>query len=146
MPCNKRPLIKKSTHCFCSILGALRTELDLTVDFGSIIVIKNNSSIPTICEEIGARLKRLRLNENLTQTQLGERCGTSRKLIAKAELGRGDLTVIIAMLKVLGQAEQLNLFLPPVLLSPLQLWQLQGKTRQRASGLTDYEQPSGSDW
>jgi len=67
-------------------------------------------------------------------------------LIGKAERGRGDLIVIIAMLKVLGQAEQLNLFLPAVLLSPLQLWQLRGKTRLRASGHTDYELPSGSDW
>lgn len=130
----------------CHQKGALWAIFVVMDDLWSIIVIANSSSIPEICEEIGSRLKRLRLNKNLTQQQISEACGFSRKLIAQAERGRGDFIVIIAILKVLGQAEQLNLFLPPVLISPIQLWRIRGKVRRRASGTVDHKTKLNNGW
>ena len=87
-----------------------------------------------LAEQIGKRLKQARLNADLTQLEVAERAGLSRKLIMNAEKGRVQLEYLIAILMVLGLDTQLDTFLPPQSISPLQLLKLQGGKRQRASG------------
>ena len=87
-----------------------------------------------IAQEIGQRLKQARLNQNQTQASISERAGISRRTIMKAEQGNATLEEFIAILDALDMTNQLDNFIPPQTVSPIQLLKLQGKTRQRASG------------
>ena len=92
-----------------------------------------NMSPIAITEELGHRLKRARLNVDLTQTELASRTGLNRKTILNAEKGKAQLENFVAILVSLGMTEQLNMFLPVPEISPLQLAKLKGQERQRAS-------------
>ncbi len=97
----------------------------------------NNTKISSplaLTEELGERLKQARLNKNLTQQDIAEHSGLSRRAVINAEKGKATLEAFVAILMALGLAEQLNLFLPPQPISPIQLAKLQGEKRQRASG------------
>tara|TARA_R110001583_G_scaffold58352_1_gene174026 strand:- start:6635 stop:6982 length:348 start_codon:yes stop_codon:yes gene_type:complete len=83
---------------------------------------------------LGERLKRQRLNRDMTQAELGERSGTSRNIVKNAETGKVSLINLIAILQELGVLEHLNAFLYEPEISPLQLVKLKGKVRQRAGG------------
>lgn len=87
-----------------------------------------------IAEELGERLKRARLNRDMTQSEVAERAGVSRLAVLNAEKGEARLKVLVAILSALDLAGQLDLFLPSQDVSPIQLAQLKGKARQRASG------------
>lgn len=91
-------------------------------------------SAAALSELLGERLKLARLNQDLTQAQLAERAGVSRKAVLYAEQGKAPLEVFVALLQALNLVSQLDQFLPVQTLSPLQLAKLQGKRRQRASG------------
>lgn len=83
---------------------------------------------------IGERLKVARLNRNLSQSVIATMIGVDRKTVMNAEKGKTDLENLIAILMVLGKADQIDLLLAPQEISPIQLSKLQGKQRQRASG------------
>jgi putative transcriptional regulator len=86
-----------------------------------------------IAEELGQRLQQARLNAGMTQSEVAERVGVTRKVIVSAEQGRVQLDTLAAILTALGLVEQLNTFLPKQELSPLQLVKLQSKKRTRAT-------------
>ena len=98
-----------------------------------------------LSELLGERLKLARLNQDLTQTQIAERAGVTRKAVIQAEKGKAPLEVFVALLQALNLVAQLDQFLPPQTLSPLQLAKLQGKRRQRASGLRKTGPHDGGD-
>jgi transcriptional regulator with XRE-family HTH domain len=91
---------------------------------------------PTIDEasarRLGERLQRHRLNRNVTQAQLAEAVGVSRPAIIQLEKGEGKLSTFMGALRALGLLDQLDVLVPEVPLSPVQLARLEGKTRQRA--------------
>jgi len=87
-----------------------------------------------IAEELGERLKQARLNRDMTQLEVAERAGVSRKAVLNAEKGIARLEILVAIMAVLDLTRQLDLFLPPQDVSPIQLARLKGKARQRASG------------
>jgi len=91
-------------------------------------------SAAQLCEQIGERLKQVRLNRNITQEYIAQSIGISRRTVINAEKGQVTLENLVAMLQVLGLARQLDAFLPPQPVSPVQLARLQGSKRQRASG------------
>lgn len=97
------------------------------------MIAENNSPL-AIAEELGSRLRRARLNADLSQVQVAEQAGVSRKIVMGAEKGRVQLESLIAIMVALGMESQFNFFLPEPELSPLQLAKLRGKQRQRASG------------
>lgn len=86
-----------------------------------------------IAEQLGERLKQARLNRDLTQAIVAERAGVARKTVVNAEKGLASLDVFVAIMLALDLVAQLDLFLPPQQVSPIQLAKLQGKQRQRAS-------------
>lgn len=95
----------------------------------------NRNDFPVyIAEVLGERLKRARLNINLTQNEVAQLAWVSRRTVLNAEKGDVRLTDLIAILQALNLVDQLNLFLPEMPFSPIQLLKLRGKTRQRASG------------
>lgn len=93
----------------------------------------NADSPNAIARELGERLKQARLNRNMTQSEIAEETGLSRKTVLKAEKGMAQLESFIAIMSVLELTTQLDLFLPPQHISPLQLAKMHGKRRERAS-------------
>lgn len=103
-------------------------------------------SASAIAEELGERLKQARLNQNLTQAEVAEFVGVSRKLVMNAEKGKAQLEVFVAILAALNLTSHLELFLPKQQISPIQLAQLQGRRRQRASGQKTLDEEDISEW
>lgn len=88
-----------------------------------------------ILDELGERLRRERLNRNLTRENLAERAGVSVKTIHNLETGGGpSLTTVIRVMRGLGLVERLDALVPKPSLSPMELLKLEGNRRQRASG------------
>jgi len=97
-----------------------------------------------ILQELGERLRRVRLNRNLTQADLARQAGIGRRTLQKAEEGEvTTLETLIAILRGQGRLDQLDQFLPEPPASPVQLARLQGEERQRATGKR--KEPAG-DW
>lgn len=86
-----------------------------------------------IASELGDRIKTARLNANLTQKALANKAGLSLKAITNGEKGKSTLESMIAILIALDLTEQLHSFIPKQELSPVQLMELQGKERKRAT-------------
>lgn len=105
-----------------------------------------SKSPSAIAEELGERLRQARLNSDLTQVEVAERAGVSRKAVLNAEKGRAQLESFVAIMVALNQTEQLDLFLPKQQISPVQLIKLQGKKRQRASGQRSNPDEETSQW
>ncbi len=85
-----------------------------------------------ISEEVGNRIKKLRLRQNITQEEIAQRTMISLTSIKALEKGKGKLSTIIAVLRELNALDDLDAFLPEPGISPLQLAKMQGKQRQRA--------------
>ncbi len=88
----------------------------------------------TLSQTLGERLKQARLNQDLTQSQLAELAGVSRRSVLNAEKGKTQLETFVSLLVALGLTENLEHMIPTSVVSPVQLAKLQGKRRQRASG------------
>ncbi|GAB1263487.1 helix-turn-helix domain-containing protein [Aurantivibrio infirmus] len=88
-----------------------------------------------IRKQMGERLKRQRLRQNITQQQLADATTLSLNTIKSLESGKGKLASLIAVLRELGQLEQLNHFIAEPEISPLQLAKQKGQMRERATGI-----------
>jgi len=86
-----------------------------------------------ILREIAVRLKRRRLNINMSQQELADRAGISRNTVSYIEQGEpfGILT-LIQILRVLNALDGIDSFLPAPGISPLQLARMKGRERRRA--------------
>jgi len=85
-----------------------------------------------IASELGERLERLRLEQNMTQNMLANEIGITAKSYRQLVAGGGKLENMIAALRALNALEQLDNFLPATPPSPLKQLKLRGKQRQRA--------------
>ena len=100
-----------------------------------------------ILREMGARLRRRRLDKNLSQQVLADMAGLSRTTISDLERGApAGLLTLIQVLRALGGLEELDAFLPEPGLSPLQLARMKGRERQRASRQTADKNKEDSEW
>ena len=99
-----------------------------------------------IAEVLGKRLKRARLNINMTQIEVADRAGITRKVVMQAEKGRVQLQSLIAILQVLDLTDSIDNLLPQPMISPIQLAKLQGKQRQRATGVEPTWQAGPTAW
>ncbi|WP_126454463.1 helix-turn-helix domain-containing protein [Sulfuriflexus mobilis] len=100
-----------------------------------------------IGEELGKRIKALRLRKNITQTELAAATTLSVNAIKSLESGRGKLSTLTAVLRELGALDDLNSFIPETSISPIQLAKMQGKVRERASGGRLKNKPQdGTEW
>lgn len=106
----------------------------------------SKKSPAALAEELGERLRQARLNSDLTQADVAERAGVSRKIVLNAEKGKAQLESFLAIMLALNLTEQLDLFLPKPQVSPVQLIKLQGKKRQRASGHRKGSDEDASQW
>ena len=87
-----------------------------------------------IIKELGRRVKRKRLDVNMTQQEVAELAGIDRTTMSDLERGKlfGILT-LIKVLRALQALETIDSFLPDPGISPLQLARMRGRERQRAS-------------
>jgi len=92
-----------------------------------------STSDAAIVSEIGNRLKSLRLRRNLRITDLAAQAGVSIDTIKRMEKGQGRLSTLIAVLRPLRALDQLDMFIPTMVLDPISLSEMQGKQRKRAS-------------
>lgn len=87
-----------------------------------------------IIKELGRRVKRKRLEQNLTQQEIADIAGISRPTVSDLERGNPfEILTLIQVLRALDALVEIDLFLPDPGISPLQLARLRGKERQRAS-------------
>lgn len=84
--------------------------------------------------EIGERVKRHRLNRDLSQKEVAVRAGIGLASVARLEDGKGStLANLIRILTALDALDSLDTFLPMPPVSPIQLAKLHGKERRKAS-------------
>jgi len=108
--------------------------------------ISNLLTDETILAEIGTRIKRHRLDRQLTQAEMAEQTGVSKRTVERIETGASvQLQTIIRILRVLDLLQGLAHLLPEAGPRPLDLLKLKGKVRQRASSARSPE-GSGKKW
>ena len=92
----------------------------------------NGLSNSAIVQEMGKRLKEYRLKKKYTQQELAEQAGISIFSVAQIERGSPvSISILLPVLRVLRLLENLELLLPEIGLSPVELLKLRGKTPQR---------------
>ncbi len=108
--------------------------------------VDNTQTDEHILAEIGHRLARRRLEMQLSQAQLAEQSGLSKRTIERIEAGHSaQFLSMIRVLRVLKLLDGLDLLVPDTGPSPLDLLKLKGKTRQRASSSRARKTPA-SPW
>lgn len=95
---------------------------------------------------IGHRIARLRVERNLTQLQLAEQAGISKRSLERLETGSAatQLSGFLRVCRVLGLLERLDLFVPEPAPSPIAQLELRGKQRRRASRSASRRAPAKS--
>ncbi len=95
-------------------------------------------SDPEILAELGRRLRRYRLQQNLSQADLARDAGVGTRTVRNVEQG-GDtqLGTLLRILRALGRLDALDAFLPRPGVSPMELLRAGGRERRRASARRD---------
>jgi len=85
--------------------------------------------------ELGGRLAQVRLERNLTQSQLAAQAGISKNTVQRLESGSvaTQLSGFIRVCRVLDLVERFDLLVPEPVPSPVEQLRLRGRKRQRAS-------------
>jgi len=92
----------------------------------------NSLSDTAIVQELGKRVKEYRLKKRFTQQELADQAGISVFSVAQIERGKAvSINILLPVLRVLRLLENLELLLPEIGLSPVELLKLKGKTPKR---------------
>ncbi len=87
-----------------------------------------------VVDELGRRLRQMRLEQNLTQQDLAKEAGVSVATVRNLEDGkRTQLMTLIRVLRTLGLLSGMDQLVPVQRPSPIELLRLRGRERQRAS-------------
>jgi transcriptional regulator with XRE-family HTH domain len=88
-----------------------------------------------VLTELGARLERTRLERNLTQRELAAEAGVERKAVQRIEGGESvKLVSLVRVLRALGLIDALEQLVPEPVPGPIELLNMHGHSRRRASG------------
>lgn len=89
-----------------------------------------------VLRELGARLAGARLARNLTQAELAEQAGVSKRTVERLESGEvaTQLSGFVRVCRALGLLERFEALVPEAEASPIAQLQRRGRQRQRASG------------
>jgi len=102
-----------------------------------------------VFQELGARLRAVRLSRNLSQEKLAEVAGVGRVTLQRLEEGRvnASLSILIRVLRALDLSEGLDQLIPAPGPSPLEEMERRGRPRQRARAPRRKEpQDKGHGW
>ena len=100
-----------SYHKRCDIrsTGIYRIEMDTVSDMELVLL-----SAPELAAELGARVRRERLRQNLTQQTVADRAGVSRLTVTRMEAdGSATLTAFLSVLTALRRVSDLEGILEP---------------------------------
>lgn len=87
-----------------------------------------------ILEELGERLLRHRLNQNLTQKELADEAGVGLNTVYRLERGQStQLSNLIRILRALKLISNLDALVPETTFSPIEQAKLKKEERKRAS-------------
>ncbi len=96
-----------------------------------------------LLSELGGRLARVRLDRNLTQAELAEQAGVSKRTVERLESGAAtQLSGFIRVCRALGLLERFDALIPESLPSPIVQLKLRGRQRRRASSAKTPDRPS----
>jgi transcriptional regulator with XRE-family HTH domain len=85
-----------------------------------------------VLHEIGERLERRRIDAGLTQAQLAEEAGISKRTVERIEAGHStDFVMLLRVLRVLKLLEALDQLVSDLPQSPLALLRGRGRARKR---------------
>jgi len=106
--------------------------------------ITKQATDEAVLSELGGRLAEVRLERNLTQAQLGEQAGVSKRTVERLESGSvaTQLSGFIRVCRVLEVIERFDLLVPEPVPSPVEQLKLHGRKRQRASAKRKTRAPS----
>ncbi|HEX4437736.1 MAG TPA: helix-turn-helix domain-containing protein [Solirubrobacteraceae bacterium] len=102
-----------------------------------------------VLSELGARLARLRLGRNLTQADLASAAGVERKVVLRIEAGEVvNDTSFVRVLRALDLLEALDRLIPESGPTPIELVDMRGRGRRRASGgrHRGHDRDGGAPW
>lgn len=95
--------------------------------------------------DLGARVARVRLGQNLTQAGLAQEAGTSLRSVKRLEAGENaSLDTLLRVLVALGFGDHLLNALPDPDIRPVERVGRGGRERQRARGRSAV--PKATDW
>ena len=95
-----------------------------------------------VLAEIGQRVAQRRINNQLTQANLAEQAGVSKRTIERFENGKStQMSSVIRIFRVLDLLPHLDRIIPEPGIRPMELVKLQGKIRKRASSPRASEEP-----
>ncbi len=87
-----------------------------------------------ILAEIGNRIARYRIDQQVTQANLAEQAGVSKRTVERVEAGASvQFSTIIRILRALDAMQGLDRMIPEPPVRPMELLKHKGKVRQRAS-------------
>lgn len=92
-----------------------------------------------LLSQLGTRLAELRLAQNLTQAEVAEQAGVSKRTVERLEAGETatQLSTFLRVCRVLGLQDRLQQLLPEPVASPVAQLKQQRQTRKRASSPQD---------
>jgi len=92
----------------------------------------NSLSNSEIITELGKRIKGYRIKKRFTQQELADRAGVSLFTVAQVEKGNPvSCPTLIAIFRVLRLLDNLEMLLPEIEISPIELMKLKGKIPKR---------------
>ena len=101
-------------------------------------------SVQDVAEEIGRRIKALRLRRNITQKSLAEATLLSLNTIKALESGNAKLSTIVAVLRELDALDAIVSFVPESSVDASPRPRVHGRPRQRATGERQKRRRKGS--
>jgi transcriptional regulator with XRE-family HTH domain len=88
-----------------------------------------------ILAETGRRVSHRRLDLQMTQADLAEQAGVSKRTVERIEAGASaQMSSMVRIFRVLGLLQGLDRMIPEAGPSPMELLKRKGRQRQRASG------------
>lgn len=96
--------------------------------------IESKATDRQIVIELGERIARHRLSQNVSQDQLAREAGVSKRTVVRLENGESSqLTNLIRILRALNLLDNLDALIPNPQISPIAALQAQARERRRAS-------------
>ena len=96
-----------------------------------------------VLAELGDRLARHRLSQNLTQDQLAREAGVSKRTVVRLEHGESSqMTNLVRVLRALGLLGNLNALVPAAPNSPIEALKAKTRERRRASPVRKNRTPT----